>query len=131
MSYKVKHLEMIQEVVKRLSTNSFYIKAWTISLITLLATLAEKSSTEQITIVNAIIILFFWYLDSYYLFKERSYRKLFDVVRTLSEEQIDFSMDTRQVEVKYKSHFYAFFSKTLLSYYPLIVVIVAILSSRN
>ena len=34
MESKIRHLEMIQGVINRLSTNSFLLKGWSLSLIT-------------------------------------------------------------------------------------------------
>ncbi len=35
----------------------------------------------------------FWGLDGYFLWQERLFRALYDHVRVLAEDQVDFSMD--------------------------------------
>ena len=45
----------------------------------------------------------FWVLDGYFLHQERLFRALYDLVRSLEEMEIDFSMDTRDVAGKVRS----------------------------
>jgi hypothetical protein len=40
-----------------------------------------------------ILLLLFWVYDAYFLSLERKYRGLYDKVRQLPEEKIDFSMN--------------------------------------
>jgi hypothetical protein len=60
-------------------------------------------------------------LDAYYLQQERLQRKLYDYVRTLKEEDIDFSMDTTVVKQQGISWINAVFSKTLLAFHGVLI----------
>lgn len=61
----------LQEIIKRMASNSLEIKKWAITLI--VGTMILKS--EQNEIFVALIPLFaFWFLDSYYLRQERLFR---------------------------------------------------------
>ncbi len=40
-----------------------------------------------------IPILLFWFLDGYYLYQEKRFRKLHDTVRIKKEEEVDFNMN--------------------------------------
>lgn len=126
MNNKAKHLEFIQNVIKRLSSNSFYIKGWTISLVAILSTLVKENNSKQTLLISLVVVIFFWYLDSYYLFQERLYRKLYDVVRGKEEKNIDYSMNAKPNSRGWLDHLKAFFSKTLLTYYPLVLLIIVI-----
>ena len=69
--------------------------------------------------------LSFWMLDGFYLNQEKLFRRLYDAVRETDEEEIDFSMDI----VPFKQSgdwFKAVFSKTLLFFYPTILLVIGI-----
>ncbi|MFH1551724.1 MAG: hypothetical protein ABIC36_02485 [bacterium] len=105
--------------------NLFFLRGWTITLITALLALFIKGDSSNFVIYFLIVlILVFWVLDGYFLSQERLYRDLYNQVRKLKEEEIDFSMDISDYK-KYKKNtlIYAVFSSTLLIFYlPLIGV---------
>lgn len=47
MEQKMKHLELIQEVIKRMANNSFLLKGWTVTLVTGILALASKDTDKQ------------------------------------------------------------------------------------
>jgi hypothetical protein len=79
--------------------------------------------------------MMFWILDGYFLWQERLFQKLYDRVRTASESEIDFSMDTSSVRGEVSSWIGTMFSRTLLIYHGTIlgavVVITVITLSSN
>lgn len=93
---KLKHLEFIQNTITRMSTNSFIIKGWLITLISALFVLSAKDSNYSYIWVTFFAIPTFWYLNGYFLCQERKYRCLYDIVRLKKEKNIDFSMDASQ-----------------------------------
>lgn len=72
--YMLKEIDIIQEIIKRMAYNSVIIKGWTITLV--VATLLLKGDRHQVCIAF-IPALMFWYLDAYFLWQERMYRKLY------------------------------------------------------
>lgn len=90
---KLKHLEFIQATITRMSTNSFIIKGWAITIVSALYALAAKDSNPKFAIITYLAIILFWYLNSFFLLQERRYRALYDVVRAEDEGAIDFRMD--------------------------------------
>lgn len=93
MENKTKHLEMIQGVINRLSTNSFLLKGWSVVLVSALFALSAQDTRVAFVFLAYIPAIIFWGLDGYFLWQERLFRVLYDHVRTLKEEEIDFSMD--------------------------------------
>ena len=85
MESKTKHLELIQGVINRLSTNSFLIKGWSVVLVSALFALSAGNSNPAFIFLAYIPVLVFWGLDGYFLWEERKFRKLYDRVRTLDE----------------------------------------------
>ena len=114
MENKRAHLAMIQGVVNRLSQNSFLLKGWSVVLISAMFALAAKDSTVYFVYLAYFPALVFWGLDGYFLRQERLSRKLYDHVAVLSEDAIDFSMDTSKVSEQVAPWIVVTFSKTLL-----------------
>ena len=74
-----KEIDLVQNCISRMANNSFLLKGWSISLISvILAIIYEKINLIQISLILAIIILYCWYLDAYFLREERKYRKLYE-----------------------------------------------------
>ncbi|MCP2027180.1 hypothetical protein L1276_002337 [Flavobacterium sp. HSC-32F16] len=76
-----------------MSTNSFIIKGWVITLLSAIFVLAEKETNQNYIYLMFIIIPVFWYLNAYFLLLERKFRSLYNDVRMKREDEIDFSMD--------------------------------------
>ena len=93
MENKHKHLEMIQGVINRMANNSFMLKGWAVTLVAGIFALASKDAEKIYFLVAYVPIVAFWGLDAYYLRQERLYRKLYDKVRMMDDNEIDFSMN--------------------------------------
>ena len=89
---KRKHLELIQGVVNRLSTNSFHRKGWSVVLVSGLFALAAQGANSLFVYLAYFPALTFWALDGYFLWQERLFRKLYDDVRQKPAEGIDYAM---------------------------------------
>lgn len=122
MDAKLKHLDLIQSVVNRMGANSFHLKGWTTVLGSALAVLAAREDIGAAAISGLFPILAFWGLDAYFLHQEKLFRRLYDHVRMLDAEQIDFSMDINLLEEPQPSFMGTFCSTTLVIFYPAIAV---------
>jgi len=130
---KIKHLEMIRSTIERMGTNSFLIKGWSITLVSALLVLAVQNNSQLTALWTLFPVMIFWFLDGFYLWQERLLRSLYDRVRALDENKIDFSMDTSKVEnVKIRGRennwINAIMSKTLVPFHGgmIIAIIVAV-----
>jgi hypothetical protein len=94
-SNKHKHLEFIQVAINRMSGNLFLLKGWSITLIAALFALAAKDSNQAYIMIAYFPLFIFWALDGYFLSQERRFRAMYEHVRQLKEDDIDFSMDIR------------------------------------
>jgi hypothetical protein len=94
MEKKLRHLEMIQGVVNRLAHCSFLLKGWSVVLFSALFALAVGDTQPLFVCVASLPGIAFWVLDVYFLRQERLFRRLYDYVRILEDDAIDFSMDT-------------------------------------
>ena len=111
MDNKIKHLEMIQTVINRMSNNSFMLKGWTVTLVAGIYALSAKDADKMFFLVAYLPILIFWFLDAYYLWQEKIYRCLYDEIRIKSNDEIDFDMNTYKI----KSSKNTSFCRTMLS----------------
>lgn len=121
MDNKLKHLELIQGVVNRLSNNSFLLKGWSVVLVSALFALSTANSYNDFVWLAYIPAVIFWGLDGYFLALERAYRKLYDQVRVTELNEIDFSMDIRNVYGGPRDWGEATLSKTLIPFHGSVV----------
>ena len=125
--YNVKHLEMIQAIIERMSNNSFVIKGWSFTSIgALFAFWFSNTSMWYILLLNFCVTILFWFHDAYYLSLERQFRRLYDEVR-LSDIETDFRMTPKQEEGDF---LIALFRPILKYTYGLIVIATLILLIR-
>lgn len=130
MENKRNHLGLIQEIISRMASNLFFLRGWTITLIAALFALFVKEINDN---PNYIYIIYFpvlicWILDGYFLSQERLFRALYNHVRKLKENEIDFSMDTSQFkDEKGNNWLSSMYAPTLLIFYlPLLAIIITV-----
>jgi len=121
MDKKVKHLEFIQGVINRLSTNSFLLKGWSVVLVSALFALAASQSKAGFVYLAYFPAAVFWGLDGYFLALERAYRRLYDRVRQMKEEDIDFSMDVSGLHEGFGAWAESTLSKTLIPFHGALI----------
>lgn len=121
MDRKLKHLEFIQGTINRLSTNSFLLKGWSVVLVAGLFALSAANSVLAFVYLAYLPAIVFWGLDGYFLWQERVYRELYNRVRTKDPDEIDFSMDTRDVSKDVSGWIHATLSKTLIPFHGVLI----------
>lgn len=125
MDNKIKHLEMVQGVIKRMASNSFALKGWAVTLVAGIFVLAGKDTNKLYFLISYIPVIVFWFLDAYYLLEERLYRSLYEKVRKTDEKNIDFSLKVTTAEFGNDKNCYlnCLTSKTVMWFYlPLALV---------
>ena len=127
MAVKADHLKMIQALITRMAHNSFLLKGWSVTLTSAILALAVKNPDTKLIFIALLPALMFWGLDGYFLRQERLFRRLYDQVRTCSEEEIDFSMDTRPYQADVAKWFDVVKSPTLLAFHLLLVATISII----
>ena len=123
--YLMKEIETIQSTIKRMSSNSFLIKGWTITLV--VVTLLLKG-TEEEAYIAFIPLLVFWFLDSYFLWQERMYRKLYDwvIANRMNTDENLFDMNAYRFKDDVDSKPRIMFSTTLGWFYGSIAILIVI-----
>ena len=119
MEKKHEHLEMIQGVINRMANNSFMLKGWAVTLLAGLFALSSKEADKLYFLIAYVPIIVFWWLDAFYLQKERLYVALYDFVRKLPEDKIDYDMRVTCEKFSSNKNRYlnCLFSKTEVGFY--------------
>ncbi len=117
---KIKHLEFSQGIINRMAQNSFLIKGWTVTLISALFALAAKDKDKTFLIIAYFPTLMFWILDSYYLYQERLFRKVYDDIRKNDSREL-FSLSPKELDRGFADWSGTFFSKTIILFYGSII----------
>ncbi|MDR2034893.1 MAG: hypothetical protein LBP89_09780 [Helicobacteraceae bacterium] len=120
---KRKHLKFIQDVINRLSSNTFLLKGWSITIIGAIFTATLTTGNYNLLWVILGAVLIFWFIDAYYLALERRYRNLYSRVAELSADKIDYSMKTPKLT--FLAWFEAFRRPVLVMFYGVVLLIVA------
>ncbi len=120
-----KEIEIIQDIIKRMAFNSFMIKGWAITLV--VVTLLLRGAKHQVWIAF-IPLLVFWFLDAYFLWQERMYRKLYEWVinNRLKTDEYLFDMNAYRFKDKVQSRVRIMFSITLGWFYGSIAILTII-----
>ncbi len=124
-SNRIKHLEFVQNIITRMNSNSFQIKTWTITLVTGLLAVYSSTKEKNFILLTIFPLLLFWFLDSYYLNQERKFRGLYnDIISDDPKNEISLFKMRPDLYVggsfNYSS---SFFSKTIISFYLSIIII--------
>ncbi len=124
--YMLKEIDIIQDIIKRMAFNSFMIKGWAITLV--VVTLLMKGTEKYQVWLAFIPLLVFWFLDAYFLWQERMYRKLYEWVinNRLKTEEYLFDMNAYRFKNEVQSRFRIMFSITLGWFYGSIAILVII-----
>ena len=126
MEKKLKHLEMLQEIIQRQTANSFSLRGWNVVLVSAIFALAGGAEKSYLVFLAYLPAFAFWSLDGFYLHQERLFRKLYDRVRLTSEGQIDFSMNTDPVAGEVAPWICVMFSRTLALFHGAIVLTITL-----
>lgn len=123
--YMLKEIDIVQDIIKRMAFNSFMIKGWAITLV--VVALLLKGAKHQV-LIAFIPLLVFWFLDAYFLWQERMYRKLYDWVisNRLNTDEHLFDMNAYRFKDAVQSRFRIMFSITLGWFYGSIAILTVI-----
>lgn len=125
---RLKHLEFIQGVINRLSTNSFLLKGWSVVLVAALLGLGSLDDQNPLVFLALMPVLVLWGLDGYFLWQERLYRLLYDQVRQKEISDVDFCMSPAPIVEHDKGWLSATFSPTLITFHGVLIVAIGVVA---
>jgi hypothetical protein len=125
------HLEFIQNIINRMSNNSFLIKGWSITVTSAILALEVSNPQPLFAVIALFSSLSFWGLDAYYLRQERLFRCLYNEVRqvakTAKNKNIEpFSLSTAAYNSKTPGWFRTLWSKSIIGLHGVVIAVVII-----
>jgi hypothetical protein len=124
-----KEIDLIQGIINRMSHNSFLLKGWAITIIVaVLALTKDTLVTNDLTYFSIILLIpliVFWYLDAFFLHKEKCYIKLYDwVIENRSKtKEFQYNLNYKRFEKDVDSILKIMRSDTLLTFYGITALI--------
>lgn len=91
----IKHLEMVEGVIERMGNNSFQLKGWAVTLVTVIGTLSQQGADKRYFALAFVPLIAFWLLDAYYLHLERKYKVLYKNIK--DGQIINFELSTENI----------------------------------
>lgn len=128
---KSQYLQMLENVISRMSTTSAIYKGFSATLMGTMTSLAIQNAKFSIFVIQLIIILIFAGMDIYYLHLERKYRAIYELTR-MGEYKNYFNMEVSLTKQQKKLQ-HATILDSLKSfsismfYYPLIIMCIVIM----
>lgn len=116
---KIKHLEMVQNIINRIANHKPQYKGWFITLIIAINVFAISKITDKQLFLVFIVTLCFWTVTSYYLYLERLYIELYKDIRRGNKEDFDMEISDYKSTSKF---FKGFISLSHLIYYIIMVL---------
>ena len=132
-----KEIDLIQGIINRMAHNSFLLKGWTITIIVAVLALTKDTLVTNDIIYFSLILLIplivFWYLDAFFLHKERCYIKLYDWVieNRMKTEEFQYNLNYRRFEKEVESIAKIMRSDTLLTFYGITALILLFITVYN
>lgn len=123
----IKTLEFIQDIIKRMASNSFHLKGWTVALLAVFTVFlsVDFKSSPKLILLLIIPVIGFSLLDAYYLNIERKYRELYtQAVNNSSFKVFDLNAFTEKIK-KVTPYCKSYFSISIIPFYlPIIILII-------
>ena len=123
---QIKHLEIIQDAIKRMAANSFQIKGWMLTIVSALLGFYANTGNTKFALVAVLPVLVFWGLDSYFLQQERKIRGVYNDVVNPDKAQVKvglFEMPLQNYSEGKYSFWNVFTSQTMVILYLSIAAI--------
>ena len=98
------YLTFIQQTIECMRRNSFFLKGWSVTLISAIFVLATTKSDSRYIIIAFLPAITFWILDSYYLYQERLFRELHKAVIKQKNNEDFLSLDISDFKDEIKWH---------------------------
>lgn len=129
MEQKTEYLQMIQEPISRMSTNSAIFKGFAATIVAGIAMLSYAELNVWVMGLSFLPVITFLVLDVYYLRLERKYRLLYEQVRT-GKHMVDFSLTlpSDRIElIRGKARVWdCILSPSVLLFYPLMILVLIV-----
>ena len=124
---KISYLQMIQNIITRMSESSFKIKGWGIGVMLAIFSFAGNQGDKRCILFSVVPLFVLWCLDAYYLQLERKYREFYEFKLNSTNDDKMFDMNFNNMTLEMKkvskiSFFRCMFSLTEVLFYITCIV---------
>jgi len=134
-----KELDLIQDVIKRMASNSFEVKKWLIGILTAIVVFKHEEllgGNSQLIWLLLVPVLCFWYLDAFFLSTEKLYREMYKWIIKYRSQTDKYLYDmnsmsrefpvgnTEHLIIKKNNVWYVMISKTIWPFYVVPVLFI-------
>jgi len=113
-----------------MAANSFLVKGWTIALVAALLAIGSDKLTFSYLVIVLVPVILFWWLDAFYLHQETLYRKLYEIVASKKDQDIDFNMNAAGFKGEIKSFKEISLSKSIFPFYLVVIGLLVVMYFR-
>lgn len=123
-----KEIDLIQDVIKRMASNSFLIKGWMVTLVLSSVALNKDGANTTRLFLALIPLTMFWILDGYFLRQERLFRKLYNwvILERPKSKQLMFDTNVGRFINDVPGLVATMFSQTLFVFYGITFIMISI-----
>lgn len=132
---RIKHLEFLQDNIQRMNQCSFQMKGWTITIVAaLIAVYVAQmqiaiNNGERILLIAILPTIMFWFLDSFYLSKERNLITTYNIVAGVKDVGIEVKTFEISPELgEFKANFWSVMISPSERRFYLSVIVILLLS---
>lgn len=129
MERKVAHLKLLVDLLDMVNRSDVYAKRWAVSFTAVFIALATQQPGLRVAYLAVLPIVLLWFIDAQNYRKEHLLRKLYDRVRRLPEEQIDFSIDINSLPESRRSTFSWMLNSSAFTFYGAMIVGVVVVDA--
>lgn len=126
---KISYLQMIQNIIARMSESSFKIKGWTIGIMIAIFSFAGGQGDKRCILLTVVPLFVLWCLDTYYLQLERKYREFYNYKLNIIDNQKMFDMNFNNMKIEMKNVSRISFFKCMFSLTEVLFYIICIITS--
>lgn len=116
-----KEIDLIQDCIKRMASNSFLVKGWALSVFAGVTAITKGENLNNIFLLlctTVVPFICFWVLDAYFLQIERKYRAMYtERLTKRKNNDSDELFDLNPSKYKVGSILRIMFSQTLTIFY--------------
>ena len=127
---RIKHLELIQDAIARMGSNSFQMKSWMLVVATALLGTFAITNNKGLILLAILPTVIFWGLDAYYLQQERKFEGLYNDVAGISENPKPvrpFEMPLQLYNENKYTFWNVFGSVTIMTLYATVIAILLVI----
>lgn len=121
MEKKLAHLKMLVDLLDMVNRSDVYAKRWAVSFSAVFIALGTQQPGLRVAYLAILPLLLLWFIDAQNYRREYLLRTLYDRVRALPEEQIDFSINVEALPEARRGTLSWMFCSSALTFYGAMV----------